>query len=282
MRWPTGPLRRTPVLIAAIVILLGSASVAAAKVTGLDWHGVLDDVVVRPLLGHRPPAVTVSATPARQKVDAGDTATVVARVGRRHLSGPVQLSVSGLPAGSSASVSPNPVGGDTETVRITVGRDLSTGSRVVTITARAKDRDGQWRTASTAVVLGVEWHSKGFGIAGDATGLAPGVVVPLDLRLTNPDRSAIAVSGVRVTIRDVVRAPGVSMPCSVSDYTIGQYAGSYPLTVPGHSTRSLSALGVPVASRPKLTMLDRPVNQDGCKGARLILAYTGSAHGTGS
>ena len=264
------------------IVVAGGTTAATAKVADIDWHGVLDHVVVRKLIGRQAPGVTVSVTPDRRKIDAGDTAILAVRIGRHGLSGPVELGVSGLPAGSRATLGPNPVRGDTSTLRITVGRDLSTGSRVVTVTARARDRGGVWRTARTAVVLGVEWHSKRFGITGDATGLAPGTGVPLDLRLTNPDRSAIDVTGVRVTIREVVRAPGATMPCTVADYRLTQYSGRYPLTVPGHSSRSMSALGVPVPARPRLTMIDRPVNQDGCKGARLVLDYTGSAHGSRS
>ena len=271
--------RRTPVLVASIVVLLSGTTVAAAAVVHVGRHGVLDHHLVRRLTGHPSPALTLSASPRRLEIDAGDTTTVALRLGRRGVGGAVRFAASGLPAGSRAVFATDPVTGDRTTVRFVLGRDVSTGSRVVMITATGTDAGGRVRTARTTVVLAVVWHATRFGIAGDATGLAPGISVPLDLRLTNPHRSPIAVTGLGVTIRGVTRAAGVALPCGTGDYTVTAYRGRYPLIVPAHETRSLSALGVPSSAWPRLTMIDKPVNQDGCKGARLTLGYTGSAHG---
>jgi hypothetical protein len=43
------------------------------------------------------------------------------------------------------------------------------------------------------------------------------------------------------------------------------------LVLKKHRTTDLVALGVPVEAWPLLTMLDRPLNQDGCQGAQLTL-----------
>ena len=47
------------------------------------------------------------------------------------------------------------------------------------------------------------------------------------------------------------------------------------LVLPGDASTSLVRLGVPAWQWPNLKMRNRPVNQDGCKGATLKLSYLG-------
>jgi hypothetical protein len=82
-----------------------------------------------------------------------------------------------------------------------------------------------------------------------------------------------------VTVHAVTRAASAVGPCSTADYAVTQYSGPYPLTVPGSGTASLSTLGVASSAQPKVTMLNTATNQDGCKGATLALAYSGSGQG---
>jgi hypothetical protein len=57
-----------------------------------------------------------------------------------------------------------------------------------------------------------------------------------------------------------------------ADFTVAQFAGTYPLRLrPG--TTSLSALGVDPSVWPRLVMLDLPRSQDACRGATLRLDY---------
>lgn len=56
-----------------------------------------------------------------------------------------------------------------------------------------------------------------------------------------------------------------------------QFSGAYGLRIPAHSTRRLSSLGVAPARWPRVAMLDRAVNQDGCKHATLDLRFDGMA-----
>ena len=56
-----------------------------------------------------------------------------------------------------------------------------------------------------------------------------------------------------------------------------QYSGTFPLTVPASSTRSLAQLGVQPAFWPQVSIINRPTDQDGCQGATVTLAYSGSA-----
>jgi len=55
---------------------------------------------------------------------------------------------------------------------------------------------------------------------------------------------------------------------------VTQYNGRYPMVVPGSSTVTLSGLGVASARWPQIQLVDRPFNQDGCKGATVHLGYT--------
>jgi hypothetical protein len=125
---------------------------------------------------------------------------------------------------------------------------------------------------------GVELTAAAFDISGSTTGaISPGATVPLDLRITNPHGVAVVVTHLAVTLRRVV-GPNTtsSLPCSPADFQLDQAADDLDVTVPAGSTRSLSTLELARRSWPHVRMRDRPVNQDGCKGASLVLEYTGS------
>jgi hypothetical protein len=120
--------------------------------------------------------------------------------------------------------------------------------------------------------------SEPFTIAGDAAEPnSPGVMVPLDLEFMNPHDAALSVTDLSVTVRDV-SAPNADNlhPCTAGDFAVAQVSSSLAITVAGRATSTLTSLGVPRASWPQVAMIDRPVNQDGCKGASLALAYTAS------
>jgi hypothetical protein len=68
-------------------------------------------------------------------------------------------------------------------------------------------------------------------------------------------------------------------PCGVNDFTVTQFTGSYGFVLPAAGDTSLSRLGLPPSSWPQVSMLNRPVNQDGCKDATLNLGFTGTALG---
>lgn len=107
--------------------------------------------------------------------------------------------------------------------------------------------------------------------------LAPGVRVPLNLTLTNPHRYPLSVG--RLTV-DVVK---VSAPradrrhqCTLYDFTVDQAASHLSIRLAPHTSTSLRRKGLDRSRWPHLGMRNRPVNQDGCKGASLDLAYRGS------
>ena len=117
-----------------------------------------------------------------------------------------------------------------------------------------------------------------FVIAGDAIEtMTPGAMVPIDLTLTNPHDFPISVTGLNVEIH-LLQAPNADDRhlCTVADFTLEQASSDGPITVAASSTSTLSDLGLRRQMWPHIGMLNRPVNQDGCMGAALSLAYTGS------
>jgi hypothetical protein len=96
--------------------------------------------------------------------------------------------------------------------------------------------------------------------------------------LTNPAAVELSVSSLAVSV-SAVSAPNADAahPCSVRDFAAVQFSGAYGFIVPASSTTSLAAIGLEPAQWPAVEMLDRPVNQDGCKGATLTLSYSANA-----
>jgi hypothetical protein len=113
-------------------------------------------------------------------------------------------------------------------------------------------------------------------VAGSASAdLRPGLMVPLDVEITNLRRRPMIVGRVTVML-GLVRAPHaeLSRPCTPHDFIVRQASIALEVTVPAQSTRRLSQLGVVPARWPGIGMVDRPVNQDGCQGSTVALTYT--------
>lgn len=124
--------------------------------------------------------------------------------------------------------------------------------------------------------------SDGTPVTVTMTGTAPDPLVPgatsvLDLELTNPTDTSIAVAGLLVTVQDL-SAPAADAEhlCERGDFAVEQSPGGLEVSVPARTTSTLSALGVPAATLPRIGLRDRDVNQDGCKLASVTLEYTAS------
>ena len=65
------------------------------------------------------------------------------------------------------------------------------------------------------------------------------------------------------------------VPCLWNLVVARPFRGS--VVVPGSSSETLSALGVPQACWPVLTMSDLPIDQNACAGATFELMYLGRA-----
>jgi hypothetical protein len=117
-----------------------------------------------------------------------------------------------------------------------------------------------------------------FSIDGDATEvITPGAMVPLDLEFTNPHDVPMSVTGLVVSVH-LVKAPNAddARPCSDADFALDRASSRLAVTLAAHSRSTLSGLGIPRRAWPHVGMLNRSVNQDGCKGATLGLDFTAS------
>ena len=105
---------------------------------------------------------------------------------------------------------------------------------------------------------GDDGTAESFVVSGDVAGLAPGVTHPLSLRLSNPNRAAISVEGLVVTVGDSPAG------CSGDTLQVGGLAG--PVLVPGGGEAQVSLPVTMAASAPAI-----------CQDATFPLTYGGSA-----
>jgi len=146
--------------------------------------------------------------------------------------------------------------------------------RAVDAAGNIGDYDG-WKWT----ISGLSGGGQDFTISGDAVGaLSPGGVTrSLDLALTNPNGVTIYLSSLNVALASI-SAPNAhgGLTCTPADFSLAQYSGGFPIVLPP-GTKTLSQLGYTGAQLPSIRMLDRPLNQDGCRGATLNFTYSGSA-----
>ncbi len=224
------------------------------------------------------PNFILAASPWNRSVLQGDQTSYQVNVTRTAgFSGPVNLSVAGLPNGATASWNPSHTVPGPELQYGAPDRDRSqrpTGSYDLTITGSATV-GGSTVTRYTAATLIVE-KTKAFRIAGNlGSPLAPGRKVPLDLALTNPygfnlriTNLAVALAGTdRPRLRRRPELRGHADPCRpVSDHAAG-----------GADEDARVSSGSPTATSPRSRCSIRPWNQDACKNAAISLHYSGSA-----
>ena len=109
--------------------------------------------------------------------------------------------------------------------------------------------------------------------------ISPGSLVPLDLELTNPYDVEVTVHGLTVAVTHV-DAPrsDADHACTVADFEVRMLAPDLELSLPPGTSR-LSGQGLAPSQWPAVGMTNRPVNQDGCKGASMTLEYEASGAG---
>jgi hypothetical protein len=226
-------------------------------------------------------SLSMAATPSSVTMAPGSVAAYGLTLTRTGISGSVAFSVlSGLPSGATTSFSPAQTTGKTSTLQVSAPDTVADGTYTLYLVASGKDASNVTRYAYTNVDLVLNTTGRAFGIAGKPAGLlSPGVSQPLDLSLTNPNKKPLTIDNVSVSITGVTRAPGAVLPCTANDYAVTQLVGPYPLTLSANGTQTLTQLGVPSSSLPRVAMLNRNTSQDGCKGATLSLGYSGSGRG---
>jgi hypothetical protein len=131
------------------------------------------------------------------------------------------------------------------------------------------------RTGATAPPAHVARNGDVLIVGTIAGVLAPGRTFPISMTFRNPGPTPVTLRRVRVWIGHLT-APQAddAHPCTRLDFELHQLRG-YRVRVPAHSLVDLASLGIPAASRPTLGMRNRPLNQDGCKGADVRLVFHG-------
>ena len=219
-------------------------------------------------------ALALAAVSSRQLSVRARTASVEAGQTARYavsLAAPARVRVTGLPRGARAVVQ-----GRGRSLQLLVrtrpslrpgAYRLSLTALGATATAPLRVRPAAAASAATAPV--------GARLASPLTGLAPGVKLPVDVAVTNPQTFSVRLNALTVTATGVT-GPAITAgtPCTTSDFAVTQMATMPSTAIPAGATRSLSQLGVASAQRPQLTMLNRSVAQDGCKGATVALQFT--------
>jgi uncharacterized membrane protein len=215
---------------------------------------------------------SLSVSPASVSTAAGTVATYSVTVTRTNFTGSISFSITGTPALSSATFAPASTAGNTTSLQISTSAGTPLGSYSLTITGSS----GATK-ASTVATLTVSASQGGrpFTISGTLDRLlAPGVTGYVNLSLANPNNQTLSVTNLTVAIDGTNRSG-----CTTSNFSVAQFSGTYPLTVPANSTRTLSQLGVTLTQMPAVTMIDLPVNQDICKSTGLSLGYSGTGSG---
>jgi uncharacterized membrane protein len=213
----------------------------------------------------------VDATPTARSVVNGDSTSFDVSINRAGgYTGAVALTVTGEPAGTTATFTPASTSGTSSTLAIDTSPTTSPGAYNLVVTG-----SGGGKTASKALSLVVQ-QTQSFGISGDLIGqLAPGATQALALSVQNPNDFPLHVTNLTVSDPPTIDKPG----CLPSWFTVSQFSGSYAnVVVPAKSTRTLTALGVAQTELPQVAMTDDPTtDQEDCKGATLEFSYSGSA-----
>ncbi|MEA5453772.1 hypothetical protein SPF06_03465 [Sinomonas sp. JGH33] len=260
----------TPVGTYSVQITATSGKTVATATAGLT--------VNYPLSG----SFSLASTPASLSISPGSSGVYSLAITRTNMPGPITFSVAGAPSGVTASFSPNPATGGTSSLQVSASASAPAAKTTLYIVGSGQDPTGTTRYAYASVQFEVLSNGKAFTITGSLDSpLAPGLSKPLALGFSNPNSQTLAITNLSVTLTGVTRtADAVSkgLPCSIADYAVTQYSGPYPLAAPV-GTSSLASLGVPSSQWPKVSMLDTTANQDGCKGATLLLGFSGSGQG---
>ena len=229
---------------------------------------------------------TLRVNPGLTRVRAGRTALFRVQVGRTPgFHRQVRVWPGWLPRGWKAGFAPDwGLRSTRRTTLLYITPPATARSRTVTfvVGSRARGRGTTRRYAVARLrVLGrpeSAGPAKGppFAISGGtATPLIPGLRAPLDLVLTNPNRSPIEVTRLSAAVRSRTTSPGCN---GSSNFMIIPFSGGYPLRLAPGSTR-LSRLVADPNRWPQLVMRNLPTNQDACKNVRLDLDYSGSTRG---
>jgi hypothetical protein len=255
-----------------VVSLQTTASTPAGSYTVAftGSSGSLKHTVDLPLTVSAPVTSTFSLTVTddNQNVAQGGSGAFTVAITRKNFTAPISFSVSGTPAQSINTFAPSMASGNATVLQVDTAPNTNQGSYDLLITGTAGSV-----TSSVPAHLTVSAGSNGkdFTITGDvAQLLAPGITAPVDLSLTNPNNQPLKITSVVVSVKSTSKSS-----CGTDNFSVRQFAGGYPLTVPANATRTLSQLGIALAQMPALTFVNKPSNQDACQNTKITLGYAG-------
>jgi hypothetical protein len=278
---------------------------AAAALAALSVGAVAGYAARTSFPAHSKPGFSLRARPTLATVRAGSVARYRITIRRHSFAGRVTLTMSTrIPSGATARFSPARTRRSSSTLTILTSSHMAVGRYRIHLRARAgKLTRSIWIKLSIVASAGGLGTATGagtgtggrsatgtgtatgnvalspFAITGDFQGpLEPGSPRAIDLQITNPNASPLVVTALTASVRAVSSPQATaSLPCPPSDFSMRQFSGHLPLTVPASSTRSLAELGIPAAQWPEVSLIDLSTNQNGCQAASLTLAYAGVA-----
>lgn len=279
---PNPMVKGTTTAALAIDTTAVAVSNSTLTVTGTSGSLTHTTTVVLNVTAAPPAPFSVSASPASASMLPGDTASFTVTITRQSgFTGAVALSVgSGAPAGGTATFTPATLTGSasTSTLNLTTKNNSPSGTYTLVINAT---NGGRTQSTNVGVTLASSGKSFGISLPNPITGLVPGARTSLDLKLTNTNSQPVNVTNLTVAVQSVTKsalAPA-DKPCGLSDYSIVQFSGTYPLVIPAGATRWLSALVTDNSALPVLVMNDADANQDGCQRASVSLVLSGAGQG---
>ncbi len=136
------------------------------------------------------------------------------------------------------------------------------------VTGSSFDNDGATCTSTT--VAGPD-SAPALSVSGNAAqGFSPGVTQAINVVLTNAYSTPVTVYSGSLTVSVSSSNPS----CSVSTNFVVRHGLNATVTIPGSSSKSLSALSVPTSKWPTVAMIETHTDQDACQGANLTFTYS--------
>jgi hypothetical protein len=230
--------------------------------------GSLQHSVNLPLTVSPTSTFTLAVTNDNQTVGQGGSGAFTIAVTRKSFTGAISFAVSGAPAQSNTTFTPLTTSGNVTSLQVDTAANTKQGSYDLVVTGTS----GALTSSVTAhLTVSAGSNGKDFTITGDVgQALSPGVTAPIDLSLANSNNQPINITSLVVSVTGTSKAA-----CATDNFSVRQFTGPYPVTVPAGATRKLSQLGISQTQMPALTFIDKPSNQDACKSTKITLGYTG-------
>ena len=188
-----------------------------------------------------PPLVTATLAPAGQTIQRGQSAVYMLTVNRGNTQGPIAVNVTGLPAGVTASVVPNPITGSTAQVTLNTTSSTPAGTFTFTVTASANGAPIATATAGLVVVASSGSTSPTISFFTPAGGTAG---APVQITGTN-------FVGVQNVLFNGTGTPFAAISPTQINTSVPGFATTGPITVITSGGMATSSIPFVVSSSPQ-------------------------------